>query len=49
MVRMTMVQALDSAMDVMLDRDPRVLILGQDMGYFGGMFRCHRRLAAQVR
>jgi 2-oxoisovalerate dehydrogenase E1 component beta subunit len=34
-----MVQALNSAMDVMLERDPRVVILGEDVGYFGGVFR----------
>jgi 2-oxoisovalerate dehydrogenase E1 component beta subunit len=39
MARMNMVQALNSAMDVMLARDPRVVILGEDVGYFGGVFR----------
>src|SRR5213080_2912997 len=39
MARMNMVQALNSAMDVMLERDPRVVILGEDVGYFGGVFR----------
>ncbi|HEY8976504.1 MAG TPA: alpha-ketoacid dehydrogenase subunit beta, partial [Burkholderiaceae bacterium] len=37
---MTMIQALRSAMDVMLERDPNVVIFGQDVGYFGGVFRC---------
>lgn len=37
---MNMVQALNSAMDTMLARDPNVLIFGQDVGYFGGVFRC---------
>ena len=37
---MNMIQALNSAMDVMLERDPDVLIFGQDVGYFGGVFRC---------
>jgi 2-oxoisovalerate dehydrogenase E1 component beta subunit len=36
---MTMVQALRSAMDVMLERDPGVVVYGQDVGYFGGVFR----------
>jgi 2-oxoisovalerate dehydrogenase E1 component beta subunit len=36
---MTMIQALNSAMDVMLGRDPDVLIFGEDVGYFGGVFR----------
>jgi len=37
---MTMIQALRSAMDVMLERDPDVVVFGQDVGYFGGVFRC---------
>jgi 2-oxoisovalerate dehydrogenase E1 component beta subunit len=37
---MNMVQALNSAMDVMLERDPDTLIFGEDVGYFGGVFRC---------
>jgi len=39
MANMNMVQALNSAMDIMLQRDPRVVILGEDVGYFGGVFR----------
>ena len=30
MARMTMIQALRSAMDIMLARDPNVVIYGQD-------------------
>lgn len=37
---MSMVQALRSAMDVMLERDDNVVIYGEDVGYFGGVFRC---------
>jgi 2-oxoisovalerate dehydrogenase E1 component beta subunit len=37
---MTMIQALRSAMDVMLERDPDVVVFGEDVGYFGGVFRC---------
>ncbi|MCQ9616562.1 alpha-ketoacid dehydrogenase subunit beta [Paenalcaligenes niemegkensis] len=37
---MTMVQAIRSALDVMLERDPNVVLYGQDVGYFGGVFRC---------
>ena len=40
MAQMTMIQALRSAMDVMLERDPNVVIFGEDVGYFGGVFRC---------
>src|ERR1700722_6962662 len=39
MTTMNMIQALNSAMDVMLELDPNVLILGEDVGYFGGVFR----------
>jgi len=35
-----MIQALRSAMDVMLERDDNVVVYGQDVGYFGGVFRC---------
>ncbi|HEY7852779.1 MAG TPA: alpha-ketoacid dehydrogenase subunit beta [Caulobacteraceae bacterium] len=37
---MNMVQALNSAMDVMLARDDDVVVFGEDVGYFGGVFRC---------
>ena len=47
MNRMTMVQALRSAMDVMLERDPNVVIFGEDVGYFGGVFRCTDGLQAK--
>ena len=30
---------LNSAMDVTLGRDPSVVVLGEDVGYFGGVFR----------
>ena len=39
MPAMTMVQALNSAMDVMLARDPNVVIFGEDVGFYGGVFR----------
>ncbi|MGO9773381.1 MAG: alpha-ketoacid dehydrogenase subunit beta [Roseiarcus sp.] len=39
MSAMSMAQALNSAMDVMLARDPNVLIFGEDVGFFGGVFR----------
>lgn len=39
MPAMSMVQALNSAMDVMLARDPAVLIFGEDVGFYGGVFR----------
>jgi 2-oxoisovalerate dehydrogenase E1 component beta subunit len=39
MATMNMIQALNSAMDVMMTRDPDVLIFGEDVGFFGGVFR----------
>src|SRR5258707_3271478 len=39
MATMNMAQALNSAMDVMLQRNPDVLVFGEDVGYFGGVFR----------
>jgi 2-oxoisovalerate dehydrogenase E1 component beta subunit len=39
MAQMNMIQALHSAMDVMLERDPSVVLMGEDVGYFGGVFR----------
>lgn len=36
---MNMIQALNSAMDVMLNKDPNVVVFGEDVGYFGGVFR----------
>jgi len=38
-VPMTMIQALRSGLDVMMERDDNVIVYGQDVGYFGGVFR----------
>ncbi len=45
--RMTMIQALRSAMDLMLARDPNVVVYGEDVGYFGGVFRVTEGLQAK--
>src|SRR3546814_11480162 len=37
--RMNMIEAINSAMDVAMERDPMVTVLGEDVGYFGGVFR----------
>jgi 2-oxoisovalerate dehydrogenase E1 component beta subunit len=47
MPAMSMIQALNSALDTMLSRDPDVLIFGQDVGYFGGVFRVTDGLQAK--
>src|SRR6202045_3494833 len=39
MANMNMIQALNSAMDIMLKQDPSVVLMGEDIGYFGGVFR----------
>ena len=44
---MTMIQALRSAMDVMMERDDNVVVFGQDVGYFGGVFRATEGLQAK--
>ncbi len=44
MTSMTMIQALNSALDVMMSRDPKVLTFGEDVGYFGGVFRVTEHL-----
>jgi len=37
--QMNMIEAINNAMDVALERDPDVIVLGEDVGYFGGVFR----------
>ena len=39
MVEMNIVEAVNSALDNMLERDENVLFFGEDAGYFGGVFR----------
>jgi 2-oxoisovalerate dehydrogenase E1 component beta subunit len=39
MPQMSMIEAINSAMDVTLERDPQVIVFGQDVGFFGGVFR----------
>ena len=45
--RMNMVQAINNAMDVMMARDPTVIVMGEDVGYFGGVFRATAGLQAK--
>jgi 2-oxoisovalerate dehydrogenase E1 component beta subunit len=39
MAVMNMIQALNSAHDIMLEREQNMVVLGEDVGYFGGVFR----------
>ncbi len=36
---MNMIQALNSAHHVMMERDPDTVVFGEDVGFFGGVFR----------
>ncbi|MEM6414479.1 MAG: alpha-ketoacid dehydrogenase subunit beta [Pseudomonadota bacterium] len=40
MPNMTMIEAIRDAMDVTMERDSNVVVFGEDVGYFGGVFRC---------
>jgi len=44
---MTMIEAINDALDTMLARDPDVVVLGEDIGYFGGVFRATAGLQAK--
>jgi len=47
MARKTMVEAIRDAMDVMMARDDNVVVFGEDVGYFGGVFRVTQGLQAK--
>jgi len=44
MARMTMIEAIRSAQHVAMGRDDNVVVFGEDVGYFGGVFRCTQGL-----
>lgn len=39
MAEITMVQAIQQALTIEMEKDPRVVILGEDVGRNGGVFR----------
>jgi 2-oxoisovalerate dehydrogenase E1 component beta subunit len=41
---MNMIQAIRDAHAVSMERDDRVIVFGEDVGYFGGVFRCTQGL-----
>jgi pyruvate dehydrogenase E1 component beta subunit len=47
MAQMTMIQAIKDAMRVELQRDPNVLIFGEDVGKVGGVFRATEGLQGE--
>ncbi|PHR62128.1 MAG: branched-chain alpha-keto acid dehydrogenase [Robiginitomaculum sp.] len=44
MATMNMLQAINNALDVKLAEDPDVLVFGEDVGYFGGVFNATKGL-----
>jgi len=44
MPRKTMIEAIRDAMDVAMERDEKVVVFGEDVGFFGGVFRCTQGL-----
>ncbi len=44
MASMNMIQALNNALDITLASDPDTLVFGEDVGYFGGVFRVTDKL-----
>ena len=47
MPRKTMIEAIRDAMDVSMERDDKVVVFGEDVGFFGGVFRCTQGLQAK--
>jgi 2-oxoisovalerate dehydrogenase E1 component beta subunit len=47
MARMNMIEAIRDAIDVKLGQDEDVVVFGEDVGYFGGVFRCTDGLQAK--
>ncbi len=47
MARKTMIEAIRDAMDVAMGLDERVVVFGEDVGFFGGVFRCTQGLQAK--
>ena len=44
MPRMTMIESIRDALHVTMAQDPNVVVFGEDVGYFGGVFRCTQGL-----
>jgi len=47
MPRKAMIEAIREAMDVMIGRDDNVVVFGEDVGFFGGVFRATQGLQAK--
>ena len=46
MTRMTMIQAINDALHVTMAADPDIVVMGEDVGYFGGVFKATQGLQA---
>ncbi|MCB0957405.1 MAG: alpha-ketoacid dehydrogenase subunit beta [Ilumatobacter sp.] len=44
MATMSMIEAIRDAHAIAMERDDRVVVFGEDVGYFGGVFRCTQGL-----
>eukprot|EP00095_Tigriopus_kingsejongensis_P004915 snap_masked-scaffold1_size3401120-processed-gene-21.15 protein:Tk04915 transcript:snap_masked-scaffold1_size3401120-processed-gene-21.15-mRNA-1 annotation:"multispecies: 2-oxoisovalerate dehydrogenase subunit beta" len=42
-----MIEAIQNAHDIAMERDDRVVVFGEDVGFFGGVFRCTAGLQAK--
>ncbi len=47
MTQRTMIEAIQNAHDVAMERDDKVVVFGEDVGFFGGVFRCTAGLQAK--
>ncbi|TPJ34893.1 alpha-ketoacid dehydrogenase subunit beta [Mesorhizobium sp. B2-8-3] len=47
MPRKTMIEAIRDGLDVSMGRDERVIVYGEDVGFFGGVFRATQGLQAK--
>ncbi len=47
MARMNMIEAIRNAIDLSMDQDDNVVVFGEDVGFFGGVFRCTEGLQAK--
>ena len=49
MTPMTMIEAIRDAHVIAMERADDVVVFGEDVGYFGGVFRCTQGFAGAVR
>lgn len=47
MTQRTMIEAIQNAHDIAMERDQKVVVFGEDVGFFGGVFRCTAGLQAK--